>query len=213
MPFTCEACGAGRDLVQIPAQGRVLLCPHCAAERPFVRPPLLIVTGTSGAGKSTVCVRLAGTIPGAVLVDADVFADAMSSVLSPNHDYPAFWRSMTRVAHEISQNNLAVVFFSTMLPEQLPVNTPVLDYFESVSFLCLACNAEALRTRLLRRLGDGSDTQRIEEAVDRWSRFNDALTDAARSADNVQAIDATRSVGEVESDVREWLLARLQGWP
>jgi thymidylate kinase len=106
-----------------------------------------------------------------------------------------------------------VVFFSTMVLEQLLVNTPVLEYFESVSFLCLTCNAEALRTRFRRRLGSGSDTQRIEAAVDRWRRFNDVLADVARSAENVQAIDATRPVGEVEGDVREWLLARLRGWP
>ena len=101
-----------------------------------------------------------------------------------------------------------------MLPEQLPVNTPVLDYFESVSFLCLRVQRRSSPYAVATAArGRERYAKRIEEAVDRWSRFNDALTDAARSADNVQAIDATRSVGEVESDVREWLLARLQGWP
>jgi hypothetical protein len=46
--------------------------------------------------------------------------------------------------------------------------------------------------------------------MDRWRRFNDVLVDGARSTDGVEAIDATRSVGEVESDVRGWILARLQ---
>ena len=49
----------------IPASGDVLQRPRCGDERPFVKPPLLIVTGTAGAGKSTLCARLAGTIPGA----------------------------------------------------------------------------------------------------------------------------------------------------
>jgi 2-phosphoglycerate kinase len=146
-----------------------------------------------------------------VLLDADVFACDMISVAPPNEDYPAFWRSMTRLAHEISQNNLVVVFFSVMLPQQVLANKGVLDYFESVSFLCLTCDAEVLRTRFVRRLVSASDTQRIEAAVDRWRRFNDVLIDAARSTDGVEAIDATRSVGEVESDVRGWILARLQG--
>ena len=210
MPFTCEACGAGGDLIQIPAHGTVLRCPQCGHERRYVRPPLLVVTGTPGAGKSTICARLAGGIPGAVLLDADVFAGQMVSDVPPNEDYPAFWRSLTRLAHEISQNNLAVVFFSGMVPEQLLANTDVLDYFESVSFLCLTCDAEALRPRFIRRVGSGSDTQRIEAAVDRWGRFNDVLIDAARSTDGVDAIDATRSVGEVESDVRGWIIAKLQ---
>ena len=123
MPFSCEACGAARGLLQIPAHGTVLRCPQCGHERSFVRPPLLIVTGTAGAGKSTICGRLAGRIPGAVLLDADVFASDMVSVAPPNEDYPAFWRSMATLAHEISQNNLAVVFFSVMLPQQLLANT------------------------------------------------------------------------------------------
>jgi hypothetical protein len=76
-------------------------------------------------------------------------------------------------------------------------------------------DAEVLRTRFMRRLGSGSDTPRIEAAieaaVDLWRRFNAVLIDAARSTEDVHAIDATRSVGEVESDVRGWILARLQG--
>jgi gluconate kinase len=210
VPFACEACGAGRDLIQIPARGTVLRCPQCGHERRYVRPPLLIVTGTPGSGKSTVCARLAGRIPGAVLLDADVFAGQMISDAPPNEDYPGFWRAMTRLAHEISQNNLAVVFFSAMLPQQLLTNKDVLDYFESVSFLFLRCDAEVLRTRFMRRVGRGSDTQGIETAVGRWGRFNDVLIDAARSTDGVDAIDATRSVGQVESDVRVWILAKLQ---
>jgi gluconate kinase len=215
VPFTCEVCGFGRDLIQLPAHGTVLRCPQCGDERHFLRPPLLIVTGTSGTGKSTICARLAGRIPGAVLLDADVFASDMISVVPPNEDYPAFWRSMTRLAHEISQNNLAVVFFSVMLPQQLLANRDVLEYFESVSFLFLRCDADVLRTRFMRRLGSGSDTLRIEAAieaaVDRWGRFNDVLIDAARSTNDMHVIDATRSVGQVERDVRGWILARLQG--
>ncbi len=210
VPFTCGVCGAGRDLVQVPARGTTLYCPQCGDERPFFRPPLLVVTGTSGVGKSTLCARLAGKIAGAVLLDADIFASDMVSVVAPNADYPAFWRSMARLAHEIAQNNLAVVFFSVMLPQQLLANTDVLGYFESVSFLCLTCDAEVLRTRFMRRVGVWTDTQSIEAAVDRWSRFNGVLKDAAHASDQVHVIDATRSVGEVEGDVRAWILARLQ---
>jgi predicted ABC-type ATPase len=213
VPFTCDACGAGRDLTQVPAHGPVLRCPRCGDERPFVRPPLLIVTGTPGSGKSTICARLAGRVPGAVLLDADVFADQIVSVVAPNEDYPAFWRSMARVAHEISQNNLAVVFFSGMLPQQLLANTEVLEYFESVSFLCLSCDAEVLRTRFMRRAGSEVEAQRLEAAVDRWGRFNDALMDAVSSVDDMDVVDATRSVDEVEGDVRAWILDRLQPRP
>jgi hypothetical protein len=145
------------------------------------------------------------------MLDADIFGGDLISVVSPNQDYRAFWRSMAKPAHEISQNNLAVVFFSVMLPRQLLANTELLDYFESVSFVCLTCDAEVLRPRFVRRGGGDGDPQRVDAAVDRWREFNDVLMDAARTTDNVYGIDATRSVDEVERDLRSWVLARLQG--
>jgi predicted ATPase len=93
----------------IPPAGDVLLCPHCGDERPFVRPPLLVVTGTAGIGKSVLCARLAGTIRGVLVLDADILAADLISVASPNPDYPAFWRSMLRLAHQLAQNDVVVV--------------------------------------------------------------------------------------------------------
>ena len=151
----------------IPAFGDVLRCPHCADERSFVRPPLLVVTGTAGIGKSTLCARLAGTIPGAVLLDADVLAEDLISVVPPKQDYPAFWRSMMRVAHELAQNNVAVAYFSTMLPDQVLANRDVIGYFDSVYFLCLTCPPDILRGRLARR--DGFDT--TSASIDLWLEF------------------------------------------
>ena len=155
VPFTCEACGSRNWPNLIPAVGNVLQCPHCADERPFVRTPLLIVTGTAGIGKSTICARLAGQTPGAVVLDADIFAKDLISIVPPNQDFSAFWRSMMRLAHEISQNNLTVVYFSTMLPDQLVANIDLLCFFESVQFLCLTCTPDVLHERISRRDGTG----------------------------------------------------------
>ncbi len=199
--------------MQIPAHGTMLRCPQCGNERSYARPPLLIVAGSSGAGKSTICARLAGKIPGAVLLDADVFTSDMVSLVTPVKDHPAFWRFLAKVAHEISQNNLVVVLFSVMLPGQLLANADVLDYFESVSFLCLTCDTDVLRQRLVRRVGAWTDIETIEAAVDRWSRFNDALVDAAGRTEDALMIDASRPVSEVEPDIRDWVLAKLENCP
>jgi dephospho-CoA kinase len=129
---------------------------------------LLIVTGTCGIGKSTVCARLAGTIPGTVLLDADVFAEELVSVVPPNQDYVTFWRSMMRLAHEVAQNGVdAIVYFSTMLPEQVLVSQDLLRYFGSVRFLCLTCPPDVLTERLIGREGDAARAQ-----VPGWVAFN-----------------------------------------
>jgi predicted kinase len=191
----------------IPAVGEVLRCPHCAHERRFVRPPLLFVTGAAGAGKSTLCARLAGTIPGAVLLDADIHAEDLISVVSPNHDYPAFWRSMMRLAHEIAQNNLAVVYFAVTLPEQVLANGEDLRYFDSVQFLCLTCPPAALRRRLASRV----EPDAITEVVQRWVNFNEALVAAASEIPTATVLDAGRAVDQLENAVRHWIDTQLGG--
>ena len=101
--------------------------------------PLLVVTGTVGIGKSTLCARLAGTIPGVVLLpDADIFAEDLVSVAPPNDDYEAFWRSMMGASlHQLARNKVSVVYFSVMRPEQVLANSDILDYFQSVKFSVL----------------------------------------------------------------------------
>jgi hypothetical protein len=206
VPFTCEVCGRRSVFPKlIPAVGDVLRCPHCGDERPFVRPPLLVVTGTAGLGKSTLCARLAGTVPGAVLLDADVLAEDLISVVPPNQDYPAFWRSMMRLAHELAQNNVVVVYFSTMLPEQVLANSDVLSYFDSAQFLCLTCSSDVLLARLAGRDGIGVAAARI----DVWRDFNDALVAAANEIPTATVVDAGRMTDEVEHDIRHWINTQL----
>ncbi len=179
----------------------MLRCPHCAGERPFVRPPLLVVAGTAGIGKSTLCARLAGTIPGAVLLDADVYAEDLVSVIPPNEGYPAFWRSMMRLAHELAQNNVVVVYFSVMLPEQVLANSNDLSYFDSVHFLCLTCSPDVLRARIAGRDGSGVPAGRIQV----WIDFNSALVAAASEIPTATVVGAGRTRDLVERDVRHWI--------
>jgi hypothetical protein len=40
--------------------------------------------------------------PRAVVLDADIFAGDLISVVPPNHDDPVFWRSMVPLAHELA---------------------------------------------------------------------------------------------------------------
>jgi predicted kinase len=171
----------------------------------------LVVSGAAGVGKSTVCARLAGTIPGAVLLDADVFAEDLVSVASLNQDYPAFWRSMMRLAHELAQNNVVVVYFSVMLPAQVLANSDMLSYFNSVHFLCLTCPPDVLRARLAGRVGSGATPARqLRARIEVWLDFNSALVAAASEVPTVTVLDAGRTMHQVEYDVRHWINTQLR---
>ncbi len=178
-----------------------------------MRPPLLVVTGPAGVGKSTVCARLAGTIPGAALLDADILGEHHVSVVSPNPDYTAFWRSMMRLAHELAQNDIVVAYFSVMLPEQVLANIETLGYFDSVHFLCLTAPPDVLRARIARQAGSIALTANIDAYLDErtavWNEFNTALFAAASDTPSATTVDATRPIGEVEHDVRKWINALL----
>lgn len=143
-------------------------------------------------------------MPGVVLLDADIFAFDHVSVVSPNQDYPAFWRSMMRLAHELSQNGVVVVYFSGMLPDQLLANRGALGYFDSVHFCCLSGSAELLHVRLAHR-----EPETVPERMHFWCEFNDSLVAAAREIPTASLIDADGDISQVEQEVRRWIEDRL----
>ena len=177
--------------------------------RPFVRPPLLAVIGPVGVGKSTMCSRLAGTLPGVVLLDADTFGEQHIKVVCADPDYTAFWRWLMEIAHEIAQNNLVVAYFSVMLPEQVLANVEALKYFDSVHFLYLRAPDPLLRERITRQAGTIAARADIDAYLDQrtkeWNAFNAVLDRAATSTPQTTVIDATRPPSEVEEDVRAWI--------
>jgi hypothetical protein len=113
-----------------------------------------------------------------------------------------------RVAHELAQNNVAVAYFPTMLPEQVLANRDVIGYFDSVYFLCLTCPPDILRSRLARR--DGSYT--TTAGIDLWLGFESALVAAASDMPTATVVDAGRTMDEVEHDVRCWIITHLRGY-
>lgn len=197
----------------MPAARGVLMCPHCSKARPFARPPLLVVVGPIGVGKSTVCSRLAGTLPGAVLLDADTFGAQHVKVVGSEPDYTAYWRWMLEVAHEIAQNNVVVTYFSVMLPEQILANLDALEYFDSIRFLYLKAPHQVLRERILRQAGTMAASVDIESYLDErtreWNAFNAVLDEAAFATPNTIVVDATRPASEVEHEVRAWISRHL----
>lgn len=175
----------------------------------------MVVTGPAGVGKSTVCAALAGTIPGTVLLDADILGETHVNVVSPDPDYTAFWRSMIRLAHELAQNDLVVVYFSVMLPEQVLANGEALRYFDSVHFLCLAAPPDILRLRIGRQAGSFADTPNLAAYLDEraamWNDFNAALYAAAKNTPRTSVVDASRPIDEVVRDTRDWVNALISG--
>lgn len=203
MPFSCESCGGHAHLMA--ARDGMLICEHCGGEHPFNRPPLLVVAGAGASGKSTLCQRVAAQARGFIALDADVFEHDLVSVVSPRHDYPAFWRTLMCLAHEIAQNGVTVVYFGITLPDQVLRHTDLAEYFDGIHILALVCDEAELRARINARAGGDAVARRIDLHLD----INRQLADASRSTPNMAAVDASRPVAEVEAAVLTWIQQRV----
>jgi rRNA maturation protein Nop10 len=144
----CPACGLYSVEKTIDPAGPFAVCPHCGHAQPFLRLPLFIVTGASGAGKTAACLALAGQIPECVVLDSDILWDARFN--TPEDNYRAYRALWLTLARDIGQNGRPVVLFGSAVPEQFE-NLPGRRYFSAIHYLALVCPDAVLKARLQSR--------------------------------------------------------------
>jgi broad-specificity NMP kinase len=164
------------------------------------RVPLLFVGGAAGAGKSTICARLQGTIAGLVMLESDVLWDA---TFEARHD--AFVRTWLRIAGEIGRSGLPVAIFGAgfVVPHNIE-GTPERAQFAAVHYLGLTCDDEVLEKRIRARPPPRctSDAHIAEQvAFNRWVRANGATSKPA-----VTVLDTTTArIEETSSAISRWM--------
>lgn len=163
---------------------------------------MIVITGASGAGKSTVC-RAVRDEPGLVAIDGDTIAAGAAAVAGPVPDYIAFWRYVRTLAWEIHGNGLTLVIGCVCLPEQILPRPG--EPFVRVSALALVADgSELLDRRAARRPSDEVDRAK-HEAIDAALR-NGALPPPHR----YQVLETTgraadSTIAAARLLVREWL--------
>ena len=105
----CFRCGAFRADKIIDPDGPYAICPECNYKHPFLQLPLLIVSGASGTGKSTICRAMTGTVQLAVLLDSDILW--REEFDRPQTSYRAYFEMWLRLCKNISQSGRPVVLF------------------------------------------------------------------------------------------------------
>jgi hypothetical protein len=126
------------------------ICPLCGYKHPFLWLPLLIISGASGTGKTTVCHALMGKLPEVVLLDSDILWRPEFN--RPEGNYRDFFETWLRVCKNIGQSRRPVVLFGAGMG--VPTNLePCVErrYFSKVHYLALTCDSESLAERLRQR--------------------------------------------------------------
>lgn len=143
------------------------VCPACGAEIPFLRLPLFVVIGASGAGKSALVQWAAAHHRDCVHLESDILWGRVN--VEPEGNYAGYRNLWLRVCKNISQAGRPVVLYGSVTPEQWEV-CPERRYLGAIHTLALVCGpetlAERLRARPTWRSMGGS------EAIEGMQRFN-----------------------------------------
>ena len=201
----CYGCGEYRadKIINDAGERPVAVCPECGHEHPFLMLPLLIVTGASGAGKSTILQRLIGTVSEAVLLEGDTlwFGD----------DHVAdHFEVLLRVSKNVSQAGRPVVLFGAGIgvPDNMESRVER-RYFSRLHYLALTCDPEILMERL--RARPAWRKSHHDEFAAKQVDFNNWFLGTAGGGDPPhELLDTTYApASETAADVEDWIRRTL----
>ena len=205
----CPACGEYSVEKVIEAQGpyTVAICPVCHHAEPFLRFPLFILTGASGAGKSTVCRELVGLLRGkCVVLESDILWGLVPA--TPEDDYRSYHSVWLRLAKNIGQCGFPVVLCGTAVPDQFEACSER-RYFSTLYYLALVCDDDDLRKRLTSRpTWRQSHTEDFVEQMvsfNRWLKGHAELTVPPLTLHDTGACDADESTTAAARWIQEHL--------
>jgi gluconate kinase len=167
-----------------------LRCAGCGAERPLPASPLVVVTGASGSGKSTIAAPLRRRLP-----DCEVFeTDLILHVAALGWEV---WRNTwLQLASAVALNGRTTVLCGSLLPEHLE-DLPARRLVGPIHFCALDCPDAVLAARLRARPAWRGWTQ---ERIIQQQRFAARLREQVRPSFDTSVLSA------------EEVAARVAGW-
>jgi AAA domain len=205
----CPVCQCPTTGAEVRPAERLLICDLCGAATTYdLLPPLLFLTGASGAGKTTLYHQLLGRVREAILIDGDLLWSVNPAHNDPGSGYRAFRALVLHLAERLAANGTPVMVEGTCVPEQYE-NLGERWYFSKTAYIAVVCEEAELRRRLRARPPwrlEGVDVEGIvavNEAF-RTQRFDPP----------VELLETTgRSVEECASALHTWIRAQATAGP
>lgn len=167
----CPHCGEydveKRVLIGPDGDASLAVCGSCGARHSFIRRPLYVVTGASGAGKSATCLELMHRMTGLLTLESDILWGAIDA--SGEGGLDRYWNAWLRLVKNIHQGTQSVLLCGSVVPETLE-RQPERRYLADIHYLALVIDRDAHVDRLLNRPAwrGSSESTFIDEHI----RFN-----------------------------------------
>jgi hypothetical protein len=197
----CPACDQPTTGAEVVPEQQLLRCDLCGAQTRFkLLPPLLFLTGASGAGKTTLYRHLLGRVREAILIDHDLLWG-----LDPAHDDPAtgyrrFRGLVLHLAERLALNGKPVLVEGTCVPEQYE-SLGERWYFAKTAYAAVVCDDDELARRLRARPAWRDSARTVETMV----QVNRSLRDDAFDPP-LRLIDTThRPIPECAAELHRWI--------
>ncbi len=206
----CSKCGEYCPDKVIDPDGPFAICPVCRHKHAFQQLPLLIVSGASGTGKSTVRNILMGRTNDAVLLEGDILWRPEFD--QPDEKYRDFFETWLRVCKNISQAGRPVVIFNAGMgvPENIE-QCVERRYFSEIHRLALVCENDTLAERLQNRPKWRKSGN--QQYIDTHIRFNQWFKEQANQAVCAMKLIDTSSISPMETaDQIEIWIRRMLGY-
>jgi broad-specificity NMP kinase len=203
----CAHCGEYVVEKTVDAARSIANCPICGYEQPFLRQPVFVISGASGAGKTAVCRALMPELRlRCVVLESDILWDAVDA--SAEDDYRRYRNVWLRLAKNIGQAGLPVVLCGTALSDQFE-RCSERRYFSMLHYLALVCDEEMLRERLRQR--PAWRQSESAEFLERMTTFNRWLVEhAPTTTPPMTLLDTTAdALDETVAKVARWIVERL----
>jgi len=207
----CPGCGEYSDEKQVITKygGTFATCEKCNYQHPFKRLPLLVITGASGTGKTTVALRLPTVVTDCVCLESDILWQDVFN--KPEEDFKTYRNLWLRVAKNISQSDRPVALIGSSTPGQFE-KCAESRYFSKIHYLALVCNKAALVERLKARpswRNSGS-----EEVLKKMVNFNQWLIEnAAVTRPSMSLLDTSdQSIDETVAETKSWIERSLRAF-
>ncbi|MCI0711413.1 MAG: ATP-binding protein [Chloroflexi bacterium] len=194
----CRQCGNYHTEYQF--EEVAFLCVNCGYRQEFVRLPLFVITGASGAGKSTIALHLAHRLSDFVVLEVDTFLQC--APLNIDSDYREFRDYCLRVAREVMQHGHPVVLVGSATPGQYESCLNI-GFFSKIVYCALVTDNAVLAQRLEVRPDWRASSH--PQQIDIMLTYNQWFKDNAAKFGLYLVDNSTQSIEDTVGSLLNWL--------